>query len=165
MIENNIFVYKLFLSLNISDFNFCKIATPWKKLPPSFPATPLSKLRSYEAPPFWKLGRGFNPPKTLVGGLIHYGSGVTPSKVYYSNTRHQSCVNWTLLSLRPILHLRKIPSIAKNWCDSSHYAPNEILLIHQILNSSEPKVSAARRQFYIKSPSFALRPLLHFRKK
>ena len=43
MTEKNIFAYKLFLSLNISDFSlffFVKITTcPWKKLPPSFPAT------------------------------------------------------------------------------------------------------------------------------
>ena len=41
--RKNIFAYKLFLSLNVSDFNFlcdnCK--PPWKSPPPSFPATSL----------------------------------------------------------------------------------------------------------------------------
>ena len=44
MTEKNIFAYKLFLLLNISDFNYfyVKIAPlPGKKSPPSFPATPL----------------------------------------------------------------------------------------------------------------------------
>ena len=42
--EKNIFAYKLFLSLNISDFNLFfmwKLQTPLKKVTPSFPATPL----------------------------------------------------------------------------------------------------------------------------
>ena len=73
MTEKIIFVYKLFLSLNISAFFFfllffCKIATPWKMLPPFslFSATPLSKLRSCQAPPFWKFDR-FNPPAERKG--------------------------------------------------------------------------------------------------
>ena len=53
MTEKNMFTNVL--SLNISDFSwvfFVKIATPLKKVTPSFPATPLSKLRSCQAPPF-----------------------------------------------------------------------------------------------------------------
>ena len=55
---------------------FCKIATlPEKKLPPpSFSATPLSKLRSCQAlPPFWKFGKSFNPPlpPSRKGGGAH----------------------------------------------------------------------------------------------
>ena len=42
--------------------------------------------------------------------ILHQCSGVTPSKAYYSNTRHQFCMNSALLPLRPILHLRKIPN-------------------------------------------------------
>ena len=63
MTEKNVFVYKLFLSLNISDFSLSfflvKIATPLKKVTPSFPATTLSKLRSCQAPhPPPPAGRG-----------------------------------------------------------------------------------------------------------
>ena len=56
--------------------------------------------------------------------------------------------------------------MAKNWCIFFQYAPNEILLIHQILNSDKPKVycSDARHQIYINSPSLFLRLLLYFRK-
>ena len=45
MTEKGIFAYQLFLSLNISDFNyfFCKNCNlpPTEKVTPSFPATPL----------------------------------------------------------------------------------------------------------------------------
>ena len=61
MIDKNIFVYKLFCHqiFQIWFYFFVKIATPhWKKLSPSFPATPLSKLRSCQAPLF----------ENLVGG-------------------------------------------------------------------------------------------------
>ena len=39
--KKNIFAYKLFLSLNISNFNWlCNNCNPLKKVTPSFPATP-----------------------------------------------------------------------------------------------------------------------------
>ena len=42
MIEKNIFAHKLFLSLNIADFNlfYVKIATPPEKSHPLFPSNP-----------------------------------------------------------------------------------------------------------------------------
>ena len=43
----------------------------------------------------------------VIVPIFYQSSSVTSSKVYYSNTRHQFCVNWALLSLWPILHLRK----------------------------------------------------------
>ena len=46
MTDKNIFVYRLLLLLDVSDFSFfCKIAPlpPKKKLAPSFPETPLSQ--------------------------------------------------------------------------------------------------------------------------
>ena len=75
-------------------------------------------------------------------------------------------MNWALLYLRPILHLRKNSKHCKKLGRFFSFPPNEILLIHQILNSNEPKVyySDARYQFYIKSPSLALRLLLYFQK-
>ena len=58
--EKNIFVCKLFLPLNISDFSlfFVKIATTPEKSYPFF---------SCQALPFWKFGKRLNPP------LQHYG--------------------------------------------------------------------------------------------
>ena len=38
---------------------------------------------------------------------LYQNSDLIQSKVYYSNRRHQLWMNWALLSLRPILHLRK----------------------------------------------------------
>ena len=66
MTDKNIFVYKLLLSLDVSDFSFfCRSATsltPWKKISSFFSSnTPLSKLRSCQAPLFENLVRGSNP--------------------------------------------------------------------------------------------------------
>ena len=67
--EKNIFVYKLFLSLNISDFSsfFCKnynpsppLPPPLKKLPLLFQQPPL-KVEVQSSPPFWRFGRRFTP--------------------------------------------------------------------------------------------------------
>ena len=102
----------------------------------------------------------------VIVPIFYQSSSVTSSKVYYSNTRHQFCVNWALLSLWPILHLRKNSKHCKKLVRFfSQYTPNKILSIHQNLNSSRPKVyySGTRHQFYIKLPSLVLRPFLHFR--
>ena len=63
MTEKNIFAYKLFLSLNISDFNlfYVEIATPLKKV------TPLEMLRSFQAPLFANLVGGPTPPPPPPG--------------------------------------------------------------------------------------------------
>ena len=44
---------------------------PLKKVAPSFPATPLSKLRSCQAPRFWKFDRMFNRPSIKGGGGVY----------------------------------------------------------------------------------------------
>ena len=44
---------------------------------------------------------------TVNVSIFYQCSGVTPSKSYYSNTRHQFFMNSALLPLRPIFHLRK----------------------------------------------------------
>ena len=68
MTEKNIFTYKLFLSLNISDFNlfFVKIATPLEKVTPSFPATP-SKSWGPVKPPFLNIWLEVQP-QSFQGG-------------------------------------------------------------------------------------------------
>ena len=69
MTEKNIFAYKLFLSLNISDFNlffYVKIATPLKKGKKSPPFSPFSQ--SCQAPPlFENLVGGSTPPPCRKG--------------------------------------------------------------------------------------------------
>ena len=74
MAEKNIFAYKLFLSLNISDFNlffYVKIATPLKKRKKSPPFPPFSQ--SCQAPPtlFENLVGGSTPP-CRNGASAHY---------------------------------------------------------------------------------------------
>ena len=73
MTEKNIFAYKLFLSLNISDFNlfFMWQLQPPEKSYPLFPSNPLWKLRSCQVPPFWKFG-GSTPLPAERGGGAHY---------------------------------------------------------------------------------------------
>ena len=72
MTEQNILVYKLFLSLNIPDSSFfIQKLQPLKKVIPSFPANPLKKLRFYQAPPsffFENLVGGSTPPSKKKGG-------------------------------------------------------------------------------------------------
>ena len=50
MTEKNIFAYKPFFSLNISDF---KLQYPVKKVTPSFPATPSNSRDPVKFPPFF----------------------------------------------------------------------------------------------------------------
>ena len=79
MTEKNIFVYKLSLSLNISDFSSffnVKIATPREKCHPLFPSKSPLKLMSFQAPYFWKFGRWFNllPSRKGKCTLCSWGS-------------------------------------------------------------------------------------------
>ena len=75
MTEKNIFTYKLFLSLNISDFNlffYFKIAPSppppsLKKSLLSFPATPSKSWGPISPPFFWKFGWRFNLPSREGG--------------------------------------------------------------------------------------------------
>ena len=70
MTEKNIFAYKLFLSLNISDFNLQP--SPLKKITASFPATPPLKVEVLSSPPL-KIGWRFNlPPAPPFLGSAHY---------------------------------------------------------------------------------------------
>ena len=63
MTEKRIFVYKLFLSLNISNFSLllCKKLTPRPEK-----GHPLSKLRSCQAPLFENLVGGSTPSPRLA---------------------------------------------------------------------------------------------------
>ena len=47
---------------------YVKIATALEKVTPSFPATPLEKLRSCQAPSFLKIGLEVKPPSRKGGG-------------------------------------------------------------------------------------------------
>ena len=75
MTEKNIFVYKLFLSVNISDFTFfVKIETPLKKVTPSFLATPSQSWGPFKPPPpiFENLVQGLtSPPAEREVGWVH----------------------------------------------------------------------------------------------
>ena len=57
MTEKNIFAYKLFLTLNISDFDLflCENCNPLKKSHPLFPSNPLLKVEVLSSLPFLKI--------------------------------------------------------------------------------------------------------------
>ena len=89
MAEKNIFAYKLFLSLNISDFNllfFLKIANcPLKSHPPSFPARPSKNWGPVKPPPFLKIWLEVQPPPPSRKGGAHYDTfhKIIKPKIYW----------------------------------------------------------------------------------
>ena len=70
MTEKNIVDYKLFLSLNISDFRvfFYENCNLLKKITTFFPNNPPLKIEVLSNPLFWKFGRRFNPHQK---GVVH----------------------------------------------------------------------------------------------
>ena len=104
MIEKNIFVYKLFLSLNTSTE---KSYSP----PPFFSSNPLSKLRSCQAPLF----------ENLVGGStsLHPYKGGRWGGVYTMLSNWTKSVN-SGISLNQKLMSFEMTSFQKNWVEC-HY--------------------------------------------
>ena len=76
MTEKNIFAYKLFLSLDISDFNsfLCENCNrSWKKSPPLSQQPPL-KVEVLSSPPFLKIWLEAQPPPAERQGDAYYGN-------------------------------------------------------------------------------------------
>ena len=77
MTEKNVFAYKLFLSLNMSDFNLFfmwKLQSPLKKFTPTpyFQQPPSKSRRPVNPPFFWKFGWRFNlPPQSPAERGVH----------------------------------------------------------------------------------------------
>ena len=91
MTEKNIFAYKLFLLLNISDFNlffYVKIAWKimWKKSPPLSQQPPL-KVEVLSSPSFWKFcfksNRPPAPPYQQKRRIAYFGGSPSflPEKI------------------------------------------------------------------------------------
>ena len=77
MTEKNIFAYKLFLLLNISDFNLFfmwQLQPPLKKVTLSFPATPSKSWGPIKPPFFENLIGGSTPLPCRKKGGAHYSS-------------------------------------------------------------------------------------------
>ena len=75
MTEKNIFAYKLFLLLNVLDFNlfFRENCNPPEKSLPLFPSNPSLKVEVLSNPPlFENLVGGSTPPCRKGGGAAHY---------------------------------------------------------------------------------------------
>ena len=73
MTEKNIFIYELFLSLNISDFSlsFMKRLQPRETGHPLFSSDVLLKLRSYQSPVLENLVGGSTFSQQKGGGSHH----------------------------------------------------------------------------------------------
>ena len=90
MIEKKIFTYKVFLSLNILDFNLFfmwQLQTPWKKSPHLFSQEPPSESWGpVKAPLFENLVGGSTPPPSpfrKVGG-VHTMRTIYSSRFYFT---------------------------------------------------------------------------------
>ena len=76
MTEKNIFAYKLFLSINISDFNLflCENCNPPRKIHPLFPSNPPLKVEVLSSlPHFLKIWLEAQPAPLQKGGGARYG--------------------------------------------------------------------------------------------
>ena len=84
MTDKSIFVYKLFLSLNISDFSslfLCKNWNPLKKSPCSFPAAPTKRSQ----------GCHF---ENLVVGSTPSRNGVECTMIYVTNAIQKNVISY-----------------------------------------------------------------------
>ena len=126
MTEKNIFVYKLFMLLNISNLSlfvcfFCKncTPTPWKNLPPIFQQPPSQSWSSVKPPFFENLVRGSIPPSPPGETGVHtmlqeYGKLKirTPSHVYFTgfNCRYRTAFSNANLFSRILLIDSELPT-------------------------------------------------------
>ena len=100
MTETNIFVYKRFLSLNISDFSFFFVKTVTapnhEKGHPIFPSKPPLKIEITvkRSPTFWKFSRRFNLPP-VERGDAHYAFQHNQDFLYFCSIEIHSTQGWT----------------------------------------------------------------------
>ena len=107
MTEKNIFAYKLFLSLNISDFNLFfmwKLQPPWKKSPPLSQQPPSKSWGPVKPPPFRKFGWRLNPSPLQKGGGAHYA--VVKFQIFFNLP---TCSNYSITNnvKIPVFHFLK----------------------------------------------------------
>ena len=96
MTEKRIFAYKLFLSLNISDFNLflCENCNPCLiKVTTSFPATPSKSWGPVKHPLYENMVGDSTPPSCRKEGCTHYNNSrlarnqILVSKLWYSKAK------------------------------------------------------------------------------
>ena len=81
--------------------------------------------------------------------IFYQNSGLTPSKLYYSNTRCHFCMNSVFPPIRAVLHLRKNPNVLYQNSD---------------LTQSKFYYSNTINQFCLIWALVSLRAILHLRK-
>ena len=84
MREKKIFVYKLFLSLNIKDFSLslCENCNPPEKGHPLFPSNHPLKIEILSSSPFWKFGWRLIPPAER--GRVHTMLNMNKTQIFLS---------------------------------------------------------------------------------
>ena len=123
MTEEKIFVNKLFLSLNISDFSLllCKYCITTWKISPHLPQWYLSKNCDHVKPPsnFLKIYRRFNPQQKWRGShyvFLTYSTDLRPEKLLIFGLQlcpinHKNCRSW---NSRPTFFWEKFGIISWN---------------------------------------------------
>ena len=95
MTEKKFFAYKLFLSLNISDFNLFLCENCNAPSPPAtqlFPSNPPLKVEVLSSPPYWKFGWRLNPLQKGGGCPLWYSPPlITAPTTHFSNFLFSIC--------------------------------------------------------------------------
>ena len=131
--KKNVFAHKLFLSLNISDFNLlCHncIPSPWKKSSSSFPATP-SKSWDPVKPPFFYIWLEAQPPPSPCrkGG----GSGTQPHYEAPGNLLIREVrVTCSKLDLDQLIQIQVMESVSDKIFKIYIYIKSSSLWHHQL---------------------------------
>ena len=112
LVMKNIFVYKLFLSLDISSFSLflyknCNL--PLKKVTPLFPSNPTVKIEVLSSPPLLKIGWKVQPPSRKGGG---------------------GCTLWDWLVIFRKRHEKNFPEfLSHNWRNSGSKCPTWLEMV------------------------------------
>ena len=103
MTEKKFFAYKLFLSLNISDFNLFLCENCNAPSPPAthlFPSNPPLKVEVLSSPPYWKFGWRLNPLQKGGGCPLWYSPPlITAPTTHFSNFLFSICEYLPIVSL------------------------------------------------------------------
>ena len=116
MTDKSIFVYKLLLSLNISDFSlffYVKTGTPWK-IHLSLSQQPPLKIEILSSPPFWKFSSRLNPPAEMG---MHYDLSNQCYTKDMTSYKHLALYTWicTWKGTRNLIIVPKMSCNAEYW--------------------------------------------------
>ena len=134
MTEKNIFLYKLFLSLNILDFSIFlrKIATAPEKSYSLFFSKPPLKIEVLPSLPFWKFGRRFNPHPMQKDGVGVGGGGGGVGRVHTMSDELYAIITW-LMSKCLWSGWKWIVNVCERKTSQKNNSDAQIILLYQSL--------------------------------